>query len=81
MLVVFVVIVSMLAILAVSGLVVAYVAYPHRGQPIPGAPRLTQALERVAEVLGTWVTEDEEDDPTSNRRVTTSKTADRSGRG
>lgn len=38
---------AMLACLAVAGLVVAYVAYPHRGEQMPKAPWLGEALARA----------------------------------
>ena len=38
---------AMLACLAVAGLVVAYVAYPHRGEAMPKAPWLGDALART----------------------------------
>ncbi|MEV7428639.1 MULTISPECIES: hypothetical protein [unclassified Nocardioides] len=39
----------MLFIVLVAGLVVTYVAFPHRGQQVPQAPWLGEAMERVAE--------------------------------
>lgn len=39
---------AMLACLAVAGLVVAYVAYPHRGEQMPRTPWLGDALARTA---------------------------------
>jgi hypothetical protein len=41
--------VVMLVILAVAGLVVAFVAFPHRGQELPAAPWLGEAMARAAE--------------------------------
>lgn len=35
---------AMLLVLAMAGAVVAYVAFPHRGQEVPGAPWLGQAM-------------------------------------
>jgi hypothetical protein len=45
----FVVFVAMLFTLAVAGLVVAYVAFVQRGEPIPRAEWLTGALNRLAD--------------------------------
>ena len=39
----------MLFILLVAGLVVVFVAFPHRGQQVPQAPWLGEAMERIAE--------------------------------
>lgn len=44
-----VVVIAMLVVLAVAGLVVVYVAYPHRGEEVPAAPWLGVALGRAAE--------------------------------
>ncbi len=44
-----VVVIAMLVVLAVAGLVVVYVAYPHRGEEVPAAPWLGEALGRAAE--------------------------------
>jgi len=46
---VLVVVIAMLVVLAVAGLVVVYVAYPHRGEELPAAPWLGEALGRAAE--------------------------------
>lgn len=40
---------AMLLILVVAGLVLAYVAYPHRGQDVPNLPWLTDAMNVVVE--------------------------------
>jgi hypothetical protein len=42
-------VIVMILILALAGLVVAYVAYPHRGQELPAAPWLGDAMARAAE--------------------------------
>lgn len=44
---------AMLAILVVSGLVVTYVAFPHRGEEVPGAPWLGDAMAKGVEALPT----------------------------
>jgi hypothetical protein len=43
--------IAMLVILVISGLVVAYVAYPHRGEDIPGAPWLGDAMAKANDRL------------------------------
>jgi len=44
---------AMLAILVISGLVVTYVAFPHRGEDVPGAPWLGDAMSKGVESLPT----------------------------
>jgi len=39
----------MIVILVVAGLVLAYVAYPHRGEEMPKAPWLGEVMERAVE--------------------------------
>jgi len=43
---------SMLAILVVAGAVVLYVAYPHRGEEVPVAPWLGEAMRRGRDTVG-----------------------------
>lgn len=43
----------MLAVLVVAGLVVVYVAYPHRGEEVPGAPWLGDVMTRAADAVPT----------------------------
>ncbi len=45
--------VAMLVTLAVAGVVVAYVAFPHRGEDLPGAPWLGEAMKRGVDALPT----------------------------
>lgn len=40
---------AMVLVLVVAGLVLAYCAYPHRGQEMPKAPWIGEALERAVE--------------------------------
>ena len=42
----------MLLILLLAGAVVVYVAYPHRGEEVPGAPWLGDAMQRGVESIG-----------------------------
>jgi hypothetical protein len=42
----------MLAILLVAGAVVVYVAFPHRGEEVPGAPWLGEAVKRGVDTVG-----------------------------
>lgn len=41
------IVVVMIVILALAGLVLVYVAYPHRGEEMPSAPWLGEAMERT----------------------------------
>lgn len=43
----------MLVIVVLAALVVTYVAYPHRGQEVPAAPWLGEAMTRAAEAAPT----------------------------
>lgn len=43
------IVVAMLACLFVAGAVIFYVAYPHRGEKVPGVPWLGEALEKAAD--------------------------------
>lgn len=45
------IVVMMLVILAVCGVIVTYVAFPHRGAELPVAPWLGDAMSRAAEAL------------------------------
>jgi hypothetical protein len=42
----------MLAILVIAGAVVVYVAYPHRGEEVPVAPWLGDAMKRSVDTVG-----------------------------
>lgn len=52
------VVVTMLVSLVVAGVVVLYVAYPHRGEQVPAVPWLGRAL-RKAVVTAPVITEEE----------------------
>ena len=43
------IILMMVGILLVAGTVVVYVAFPHRGADVPGAPWLGDAMTRAAD--------------------------------
>lgn len=47
----------MFVTIAISGVVVVYVAYPHRGEHVPGAPWLGSAMKRGVESLPTIANE------------------------
>jgi hypothetical protein len=54
------IVLMMLGILLVAGLVVLYVAFPHRGEDIPGAPWLGDAINRAADAVPVLEEEDGE---------------------
>ncbi len=54
------ILISMLVILVVAGLVVAFVAFPHRGEDIPGAAWLGDGMAKAADALPTIDPEAEE---------------------
>ncbi|GAB6983876.1 hypothetical protein [Nocardioides pyridinolyticus] len=56
------VVISMLAILAVAGLVVLYVAYPHRGEEVPAAPWLGEAMSKAVDAAPLFEPEYEDSD-------------------
>ncbi len=45
------ILIAMLVVLAMAGAVVAYVAFPHRGQDVPGAPWLGEAMGKARRAL------------------------------
>jgi hypothetical protein len=47
------IVIAMLVILAVAAVVVVYVAYPHRGEELPAAPWLGDAMSRAADAMPT----------------------------
>ena len=44
---------AMIAIVVIAGLVVVYVAYPHRGEDVPHAPWVGEAMRRGVNTLPT----------------------------
>lgn len=57
---------SMLVILGLAALVFLYVAYPHRGRPVPNAEWLGEAMSRGVDRLPTL--DNTLDDSVDNRR-------------
>lgn len=53
------IVIAMALILLLCGVVVAYVAFPHRGADLPGAPWLGRLMRRGARSLPTVVPADE----------------------
>lgn len=54
------IVIAMLVSLVVAGFVVAYVAYPHRGERMPAVPWLGDALGKAADAAPV-ISEDEVD--------------------
>lgn len=54
------IVITMVVILLIAGCVVVYAAYPHRGEEVPGAPWLGDAMTKAADAMP--VIEDEYDD-------------------
>jgi len=50
---VFLVLFTMLAIMVLAGVVVLYVAYPHRGEEVPNAPWVGEAMRKGVNMLPT----------------------------
>lgn len=47
------IVITMVVIVAVAGLVVAFVAFPHRGEEMPGTPWLGEAMDRASGAMPT----------------------------
>jgi hypothetical protein len=60
--------IAMLAIVVLAAAVVAYVAFPHRGEPMPGVPWLGRAMSRVRRSLPTQHTPEDFYEPASHQR-------------
>ncbi|MEI5675852.1 MULTISPECIES: hypothetical protein [Nocardioides] len=54
-------VITMAVILVVAGVVVLYAAYPHRGEKIPAAPWLGDAMTRTVDALPTVAPEETEE--------------------
>ena len=57
------IVISMLVVLVVAGLVVVYVAFPHRGEEVPAAPWLGEAMNRAADAAPVLEPEYEDTEP------------------
>ena len=74
------IVVSMVVIVLVAGVVAVYVAFPHRGEDLPGAPWLGRLMRRGARSLptvepepGDVVPPAGEDDPAAESPVRTQR--------
>jgi hypothetical protein len=54
------IVIAMLVILAMAALVLVYAAFPHRGESVPGAPWLGDAMERAADAAPVLEPSDED---------------------
>lgn len=57
----------MLASLVLAGVVVVYVAFPHRGEDVPGAPWLGDAMRKGVDALPTI--DNQRGEPVSSHRL------------
>ena len=57
------IVITMLVIVAVAGLVVAFVAFPHRGEELPGVPWLGDAMNNAVDAMPTLDGESDEGGP------------------
>jgi hypothetical protein len=60
------IVIVMIVILVLAGVVLAYAAWPARGEEVPGAPWLGEALEKVADAAP-LVEDDEDNEPVPHR--------------
>jgi hypothetical protein len=54
------ILVSMLVIVVLAALVLVYAAFPHRGEAVPGAPWLGDAMERATDAAPVLDGEDDQ---------------------
>ncbi|MGZ5400930.1 MAG: hypothetical protein ACXWDL_12970 [Nocardioides sp.] len=47
------ILIAMLVIVALAGLIMAFVAFPHRGEDLPGAPWLGEAMSSAVDAMPT----------------------------
>ncbi len=55
------IVISMVVIVALAGLIVTFVAFPHRGEQVPGASWLGDTMNRAVDVLPTLDNTSDED--------------------
>lgn len=55
---------AMLGILVLAGIVVLYVAFPHRGEAVPAAPWLSDVMRKGADAVPILENTAEEPEPT-----------------
>ena len=47
------ILIAMLVIVALAGLIMAFVAFPHRGEDMPGVPWLGEAMSSAVDAMPT----------------------------
>lgn len=57
------IVIPMIVIVAVAALVVAFVAFPHRGEELPGAPWLREAVNNAVDAVPTIADGDRDPEP------------------
>ena len=62
------IVISMVAIVLVAGLVVAFVAFPQRGEEVPCAPWLGESMSKAVDVLPTLDNTAGDPEPAETRR-------------
>ena len=62
------IVISMVAIVVLAVLVVTFVAFPHRGEEVPGAPWLGDSMSKAVDVLPTLDNTGEEPQPAEGKR-------------
>ena len=61
------IVLAMLAILAIAGAVVLYVAYPHRGEDMPHTPWVGEAMRKGVDALPTLDNQRAREEETARR--------------
>jgi hypothetical protein len=61
------IVITMLVILLIAACVVIYAAFPHRGEDIPGAPWLGDAMAKAADAIPVIDDEVDEDNEVTSR--------------
>ena len=59
------IVISMVVIVVLAGLVVTFVAFPHRGEEVPGASWLGDSMNKAVDVLPTLDNTAEDDEQPS----------------
>ncbi|WP_432478950.1 hypothetical protein [Nocardioides sp. GXQ0305] len=62
------IVISMVVIVVVAGVVVTFVAFPHRGAEVPGAPWLGDGMSRAVDILPTLDNTSSDDTAEADKR-------------
>ena len=63
------IVISMVVIVVLAGLVVTFVAFPHRGEEVPGASWLGDSMNRAVDVLPTLDNTSDDDEVAERGRA------------